>query len=204
MTRRAPADRAAVARRVPRPGPQVRRRPARRGRRRPDARRARPMGVGVGPTRDRPDAAGRRARLGRQAAAARGLPRSGTASTGIAPAAAGRPAVRRRPSRQGALPPAGRPRRDEDAARAGRRPRAAVERAARRTPGPTSAASACGATARRWSRRRGTRSSSTSGASRWSGCRWPSRCAARRRTWVSCSTAVPTPPRWSRRWSARR
>ncbi len=119
--RRRPHDhRARPAGRVPRPGPEVRRRPARRGRRRPDPRCARPLGVGAGPPGHRPDAAGRRAGLGRQVAAARGVPRAGRVAVGFPAVAARRPAVLRHPSGEGALPPAGLARCDEHAAAAGR------------------------------------------------------------------------------------
>ena len=64
-----------------------------------------------------------------------------------------------------------------------------------RTPGPTSAAAACGSTRSPWPRPPGTRSSSTSQAgSRCSGSRRSSRCAAPRRTWASCSTAAAPRP----------
>ena len=89
-----------------------------------DRRRARPLGERAGPARPRPDALRRRARLGGQAAAAGGLPRARGARLGLAQAAAGRPAVLRRTPGEGPLPPAGRPRLDEDAARRRRDPRA--------------------------------------------------------------------------------
>ncbi len=54
---RPPADRRPAAARVPRPGPQVRRGPVRRRRRRPDRRRPGPLGVDARPARARPDAA---------------------------------------------------------------------------------------------------------------------------------------------------
>ena len=76
-------------------------------RRRADRRRARALGVGADPARDRPDAVRPRARLGRQARAARAVPRPRRARLGRRQAAPGRPAVRRRPARQGPLPPAG-------------------------------------------------------------------------------------------------
>ncbi len=85
-----------------------------------------------------------------------GLPRTRRARLGLTAPGTGRPAVRRRASRQGPLPPAGRPRGDEDAARPGRCRQRRL-RAARPTPGPTSGASACAATARRSSRRPGIR-----------------------------------------------
>ena len=128
----------------------------RRRRRRPDPRRARPLGIGAQPAGHRPDAARQRARLGRQAAPAQGLPRPRRPGLGFPPAAAGRPAVLRRPSGEGPLPPAGRARRDDDAAVA-RRDRTAPSTPRPRTPARTSAASACAATGRRWPRRPGTR-----------------------------------------------
>ena len=79
----------------------------------------------------------------------------------------------------------------------------AIVDAARRTPGRSSAASACAATARPSPPRRGIRSSSTSGASRWSGCRCSSRCAARRAHVGELLDRCPTAPRSSRRWSVR-
>ena len=57
---------------LPRAGPQVRRGPARRRRRRADRRRARALGVASWTGSSRPDEPARRARLGRQALAARG------------------------------------------------------------------------------------------------------------------------------------
>ena len=59
--------------------------------------------------------------------------------------------------------------------------------AARRTPGRSSAASACGGTRRRWPRRPGTRSSSTSAGRTWCASRRWSRCGARASTWGRCS-----------------
>ncbi len=100
--RRAPADGRAAADGVPRAGPQVRRGPLGERRRRADPRRAGPLGVGARPARDRPDVARRRARLGRQAAAARGLPRARGPGLGRRQAAPGRPAVLRRAAGQGA------------------------------------------------------------------------------------------------------
>ncbi len=95
-----PADRARPAVGLPGAGPQVRRGPVRRRRRRADRRRAGPLGVRAGPARPRPDAVRRRAGLGGQAAAAGGLPGPGGAGLGLAQAAAGRPAVLRRPRRR--------------------------------------------------------------------------------------------------------
>ena len=69
----------------------------------------------------------------------------------------------------------------------------------RRTPAPTSAAPAWPASRRKWLRRRGTRSSSTSGARRCSGCRRWSRCAGRRRTSGRCWTRRRRRWSWSRR-----
>ena len=70
-------------------------------------------------------------------------------------------------------------------------------RTPRRTPGRTSAASACAATRPRSRPPPGTRSSSTSAGSRWSGCpRW-SRCAAPGRTSARCWTVRP---RRTRSW----
>ena len=80
--RRAQHHRAGPAGRVPRPRPQVRRRPPRRRRRRPDPRRPGPLGVGAHPAAAGPDAAGPRARLGGQAAAAARATATATASTG--------------------------------------------------------------------------------------------------------------------------
>ena len=60
---------------VPRAGAQVRRRPARVGRRRADRRRARPLGVGADAAAAGPDAVRARAGLGGQAEAAELLPR---------------------------------------------------------------------------------------------------------------------------------
>ena len=115
--RRPPADRAGPAVGLLRAGPRLRRRPVRRRRRRADRRRAGPLGGRAGPARPRPDALRRRAGLGGQAAAAGGLPGAGEARLGVAQAATGRPAVLRRAAGEGPLPPAGRPRVDEDAAR---------------------------------------------------------------------------------------
>ena len=91
---------------------------------------------------------------------------------------ADRPAVRRRAPRQGALPPAGGARPDRPAARR-RGGRGRDARAAGRTPAPTSAAAAWRSTPTRSRPPRGTRSSSTCpAASRCSGCRRSTRCAA--------------------------
>ena len=134
--RRRPHDhRAGPAGRVPRPGPQVRRRPLRRRRRRADRRRARPVGVGAHPARHRPDAAGRASSTGSPSCGCSRATATATASTGTAPrAAAGRPAVLRRPAREGPVPPAGLARRDADAARPDDAADAAVDAAARGHP----------------------------------------------------------------------
>ena len=81
---RAHADRRAAADGVRRAGPQVRRGPLRLRRRPGDHRRAGPLGVGARPARDRPDVAGPRAGLGRQAADPRGLPDPRRAGLGVA------------------------------------------------------------------------------------------------------------------------
>ena len=65
----------------------------------------------------RPEALRRRARLGGQAGAARGLPRPRRPRLGRARSCSCRPAVRRRPPGEGPLPPAGRRRADGAAAR---------------------------------------------------------------------------------------
>ena len=85
LHRRPRADRHPAAAGVPRPGQEVRRGPVRRGRRRADRRRARALGVGARPARAGPDVAAARARLGREAEAARAVPRSATGSTGTTP-----------------------------------------------------------------------------------------------------------------------
>ena len=111
------------------------------------ARRARPLGVGADPARGRPDEPAPRARLGRQARAARGLPRARRRLDWDArDAAPRRPAVRRRPSRARAS--------TTGSSRAARwnasspTTRSAPPCARRpRTPARGSAASACAATA---------------------------------------------------------
>ncbi len=94
--------RGADAARVPRAGAQARGEHPRLRRRRADRRRARPLGVGARPPRDRSDEPRVRARLGGQARSARGLPLARPDRLGPRAAAPRRPAVQRRPARQGA------------------------------------------------------------------------------------------------------
>ena len=98
----------------------------------------------------------------------------------------------RRPAGQGPLQPAG-GRRADRAHRRRRRGDVGAGPSRRTTPGPTSAAGASTSGPTRSPPRRGTRSSSTSAASRCSGCRRSSRCAAPRRTSARCSTAARPP-----------
>ena len=141
-----------------------------------------------------PDAAVQRARLGRQAGTAGGLPHPRRPRLVPPAAAARRPAVLRHPARPRPVQPPRRPR--PDAARHRRTPRSRPpSRTRRRTPGPTSAAVACASTPTRWPRPPGTRSSSTSpAASPCSAFRPWSRCAAPRPTWARlldrCRTAA--------------
>ena len=104
---------------------QVRRGPLRRRRRRRRPSTCSPAGSRCSPGSRPTRCAVPRARLGRQARAARGLPRPRRPRLGRRTAAPGRPAVLRRPPRQGPVPPAGRARPDRAAARR-RRSRAAV------------------------------------------------------------------------------
>ena len=103
---------------------------------------------------------------------------------------------------EGPVQPAGRPRPHGAPAHRGRgAARPSTRR--RRTPARTSAAPAWRASRRRSRRRRGTRSSSTSAASRCSGSRRSSRCAGPRRTSARCSTPPPPRSTWSRRLTRR-
>ena len=97
-----------------------------------------------------------RARLGGQVPAARGLPRAGRARLVRPQAAADRPAVPRRPPRQGPVLPAGRHGQGR-AARLRRGGRAARSWSRPRTRAPTSAAGASRGTPTRSPRPRGTR-----------------------------------------------
>src|SRR5580693_2524404 len=116
--RRAPDDRDPAPARVPGPGPQVHRGPLRRGCRRHDQGRARPLGFGADPARRGPHALLAGAGLGHQARGARGVPDERRAGLDRPPAAARRPAVRRRAGRSRPLQPA---RRQRPAGPAGRR-----------------------------------------------------------------------------------
>ena len=124
--RRPPADRArSCSGRTCERARQVRRRPRRRRRRRADRATCSTAGRGARPARPRPDAAAPTSWTGwpscgcwRATATREGL------GWALAQAAAGRPAVLRRPAGEGALPPAGRPRLDAAAAHRRRGPRA--------------------------------------------------------------------------------
>ena len=70
---------------VPRPGPQVRRGPVRRRRRRPDRRRPGALGVGARPARARPDAVRRASSTGSPSSSCSSSTASATGSTGTTP-----------------------------------------------------------------------------------------------------------------------
>ncbi len=104
-----------------------------------------PLGIPAEQAGRGPDAGVPRAGLGGQAGAARGLPDPRGAGLGPSQAAAGGPAVLRRPPRPGPVQPARRPGPDGPARlRGGGDPGHRDPR--RRTPGPTSAAGACSST----------------------------------------------------------
>ena len=154
------------------------------------ARRARPLGVGARPGSAATRCCSPASSTGWRSCSCSRATASATAWSGTPRAAARRPAVRRRASGEGPVPPAASSRGRDDAPAHRRGGRGGASTTRRRTPAPTSAAMPAPVRP-------------TVAAASWDsvifdvrprvarcGCRCWSRCAAPRRTWASCSTAA--------------